>query len=71
MALLKDNGPLVVSADYRDWGSYKGGIFMPEHKRQSDVKNEHVVMLTGYGSEYVDGKKVDYWNIKNSWLVHI
>lgn len=65
---------------------YKGGIYEPPEEFLEKMKMrypwpkngslpewqkvDHSVVLTGWGTEYVDGdrnKKVEYWKFQNSW----
>jgi len=54
-------GPIAVSVDASNWGSYESGIYDGCGDSSSDIN--HAVTLVGYG-ESLQGK---YWLIRNSW----
>jgi len=60
-------GPIAISVDASNWGSYESGIFDGcDFNKNIDI--DHAVVLVGYGTEFIAGKgNVDYWIVRNSW----
>ena len=60
--------PLVASinAETNKMKSYSGGIFSSTRLAPCKTKPNHFMLLVGYGS---DGKKQNFWKLKNSWGV--
>jgi cathepsin B len=62
-ASLKKDGPLSCSFSvYRDFMSYKGGIYV---KTSNEYLGGHAVKPVGYGYDSASGK--NYWIVANSW----
>lgn len=55
-------GPVVVSVDASGWSMYSSGVY---DGCDADAIVNHAVLLVGYGTDDVSGKK--YWLIRNSW----
>jgi cathepsin L len=60
---LAMKGPLAISVDASEWGSYKKGVFNGCNTKNPDIN--HGVLLVGYGED--EETKEPYWLIKNSW----
>lgn len=58
-------GPIAISVDASNWGSYKGGIFSGCNQANPDI--DHAVVLVGYGEEVVGDLTQKYWLVRNSW----
>ncbi|XP_071084168.1 dipeptidyl peptidase 1-like [Haliotis cracherodii] len=68
IALVK-NGPVAVGFEvYKDFMSYKGGIYhftgLTGSFNPFEITN-HAVLVVGYGADSDSGEK--YWTVKNSW----
>jgi len=66
MVELIERGPYTVAFSvFSDFMKYKGGIY----QKSADGKylGGHAIELTGFGVEEIDGEKVKYWKLKNSW----
>jgi len=73
------DGPIIVGFDaQRELFSYMTGVYHCQkdtlteaQKEKSDVgpwvRTTHAVVVSGYGTQQVGGKKVNYWWVKNSW----
>lgn len=71
------DGPIVIAFNSPgDLFYYRGGIYHHAMKPEAEYdvtpisrweKTNHAVLLVGYGVEVINGKKVKYWKIKNSW----
>lgn len=59
---VSTQGPVVVSSDASDWGSYSAGVFDGCDK---DAVINHAILAMGYGTDTT--LKRDYWLIRNSW----
>lgn len=56
-------GPIAISVDATNWGSYEEGVFDGcDYNKNIDIN--HAVVLVGYGT---DPKYGDYWLVRNSW----
>lgn len=74
MTKLNDDGPIAISVDASNWGSYVGGVYAG--CSPGGIVN-HAVVLIGYGEGEVEvvgqdptkkeRKNVKYWIIRNSW----
>ena len=63
---LAHYGPVGISMHIAGgFLDYQSGIY----KNKSCIKNttNHAMLLVGFGSTEVKGKKKDYWLVKNSW----
>jgi cathepsin C len=70
------NGPIVLSLepDY-SFMFYKSGVYQSpitswitqKTKRPEWEKVDHSMVLVGWGVENINGKKVKYWILQNSW----
>merc|ERR1712139_116023 len=60
-------GPVSVAieADMNAFQSYKGGVITANEDCGSNL--DHGVLAVGYGTTMINGKKVDFWKVKNSW----
>jgi len=63
-------GPVVatfwVYSDFQNWWAQGApGIYFPNSS--SGRSGGHAVVLTGWGEEMVEGKRVRYWEMRNSW----
>uniref|UniRef100_A0A1I8BD56 Pept_C1 domain-containing protein n=1 Tax=Meloidogyne hapla TaxID=6305 RepID=A0A1I8BD56_MELHA len=69
MAIQKEiqtNGPVVAGFTvYSDLMSYKSGVYFKTPNAQK--REGHAVVIIGWGTQTCDGKKMDFWLIKNSW----
>lgn len=78
-AMIKElqDGPIVIAFNSPgDLFYYTGGIYHHAMKPEAEYdvtpisrweKTNHAVLLVGYGVDVVDGRRVKYWKIKNSW----
>jgi cathepsin L len=62
MQAVVQKGPISVSVDASQWGTYSSGIYSACDKK-STLDIDHAVQLVGYGTE--NGQ--DYWIVRNSW----
>lgn len=63
MQAVAEKGPLAVSVDASDWGSYEEGVFDGCNNVNPDIN--HAVQLVGYGTDKNTGEL--YWLVRNSW----
>jgi hypothetical protein len=63
MNSLVNEGPIAITVDASQWGSYAGGIFDGCNQENPDL--DHAVLLVGYGTE--NGQ--DYWLVRNRYLL--
>jgi cathepsin L len=61
MNSLVNEGPIAITVDASQWGSYAGGIFDGCNQENPDL--DHAVLLVGYGTE--NGQ--DYWLVRNRY----
>jgi len=68
------NGPVVVGFNvYRDFMDYwqssapSGGIYVCGDDSEYNLDGGHAVSVTGWGTGTINGKKVRYWEMRNSW----
>lgn len=76
MKEVYSNGPIVLSLepDY-SFMFYKSGVYQSpitswitqKTKRPEWEKVDHSMVLVGWGVEDINGKKVKYWLLQNSW----
>jgi hypothetical protein len=57
-------GPVCVNieATRENFMFYKQGIFVD--RNCTDKKLNHGMLVVGYGSEEIEGQKIDYWIVK-------
>ena len=77
MTEIYNNGPIVVAINASsDLYYYNKGIFTSDEIRKEgeyDKKvkeweyTNHAVVCVGWGEDIIDGEKVKYWILKNSW----
>ncbi len=63
-------GPVCVNieATKENFMFYKQGIFVDNSC--SDKKLNHGMLVVGYGSEEIDGEKIDYWIVKKCLIFY-
>lgn len=72
------NGPIIAAFEARsELFHYRSGIYHCKNPPTSEKqlgedhfeweKTTHAVVIVGYGEEYISGRKMNYWIIKNSW----
>ena len=63
------NGPIAVSIDasHPSLLFYSSGVYSDSACQNSPFNLDHAVLVVGYGSTTANGKKQDYWIVKNSW----
>ncbi len=78
---IYDHGPITstfkVYQDFMDMKKFdanlkkNGGIYTPDspNTKNNRYLGNHCVQVVGWGSENVNGEKVDYWIAANSWSV--
>lgn len=54
---------VAIQADERPFQLYAGGVF----DAPCGTALDHGVLVVGYGHEVVNGTKMPYWTVKNSW----
>lgn len=70
---IMSNGPVITGFDvYDDFEKYwnfeasKGNIYIKDINSTNNLGG-HAVIVCGWGTKIINGKKIRYWEIKNSW----
>ena len=71
---IMQNGPVVCGfMVYSDFTNYwrheapKGGVYICKDDSEYNQDGGHAVTVTGWGVQNVNGKKIRYWELRNSW----
>jgi hypothetical protein len=66
---IAKHGPVSVGIDATFMQTYTSGLACPNcnFDHQDGYTMDHGVTVVGWGSDTVNGSKMDYWLIKNSW----
>ncbi|KAF7627205.1 Pept_C1 domain-containing protein [Meloidogyne graminicola] len=63
---IQTNGPVVAGfMVYQDFMTYKSGVYYKTANARQ--VGGHAVVIMGWGTQTCNGKKLDFWLIKNSW----
>ena len=77
MEEIQKNGPIIVAINaspelyYYKSGIYKSNVKKIEGKREKGVGpweyTNHAIVCIGWGHDEIEGRKIKYWILKNSW----